>query len=225
MKRKQPKKFKPTKLRGINAYKQKHMLSRRGRGRGQFQTFKNREDMLKSHRQTIELQESELEAQSAVHGNEISVESEKNFPHSVQVNFFSVFLNVRLLTCLYHFVDEAKIKCGEYLNLIKAGTYTHSIKENTRSSIAWEAFHEIFDNDGKAVKHFYFCFKCETVLYSLRTDGNTSKLLRHYCVKSNRVPKANINPRDLENIKQLQLNLFVWIFVLFTLLSVPAFVI
>lgn len=110
------------------------------------------------------------------------------------------------MMCLNYIADEAKIKSDEYLNLIKVGDFTHRKKSYTRSSNVWDVFNEIVDDSGDTIDDFFFCTKCEKIVYSVRSGGSTTKLLRHGCVEPTQSTTINIDSRELKNIKHAAAN-------------------
>lgn len=94
------------------------------------------------------------------------------------------------------------MKIAEYSEEIKIENYTHRAKSNIRSSSVWEVIHEIVDDTGNAIDQFYFCTECEAVLYSARSSGSTTKLLRHACANRPARIEMNVNPNDLDKIKR-----------------------
>lgn len=80
-------------------------------------------------------------------------------------------------------IDEVIARIA-YLHLkINAKSYTHRAKQFERStSSIWNIFHEIVDDKGDEVKHFYYCTKCDEIEYITRFGGSATQLLRHSCV-------------------------------------------
>lgn len=72
---------------------------------------------------------------------------------------------------------------------------------DVRSSNVWDVFHQINDRDGEVVKDFYFCTVCESVEYSVRSGGSTTKLLKHPRVEPIEPNSVNVDSTDIENIK------------------------
>lgn len=98
--------------------------------------------------------------------------------------------------------DEVKVKIAEYSQNIKDAFYTHREKLGVRTSPVWDFFHEIIDSEDNVVEQFYFCVKCEGIIYSQRPSGNTTKLLRHPCVTPSEHADMKINSKEFEDIKR-----------------------
>lgn len=80
--------------------------------------------------------------------------------------------------------------------------YTHREKINARDSPIWNTFHLLFDKDENEVLGFYFCTKCEKVVYSpFAVAGSTTQLLRHGCVP-NQHKGFTIDNAEFETLKR-----------------------
>lgn len=108
------------------------------------------------------------------------------------------------------FTDEVKVKIEEYSRKLMSKNFTHGVKPGVKTSSVWNVFHQIFDDEGNIIHQFYFCTKCNDVVYSSRPNGSTTQLLRHPCVVPERA-NVIINSKNFEKIKMPQQSLFVLI--------------
>lgn len=73
----------------------------------------------------------------------------------------------------------------EIQSKLSANLYTHSKREKRCRSKIWARFHEIREvATNKLIENFYYCLKCEAVLFSSSSDGNTNAFHRHQCFDS-----------------------------------------
>lgn len=80
--------------------------------------------------------------------------------------------------------------------------YVHEEKKNARHSPIWNTFHKIFNNDGDEVIGFYYCIKCNKVVYSPHAvSGSTAQLLRHGCILKE-PPRMEINQTEFDVLKK-----------------------
>lgn len=75
--------------------------------------------------------------------------------------------------------------------------FMHQPKAGSRDSAIWDTFHVIFDSTGNEVDGFFFCLKCEEIVYSqYAIQGTTTQLLRHGCVTPHNQFKIDPLERD-----------------------------
>lgn len=75
--------------------------------------------------------------------------------------------------------------------------FMHQAKAGSRDSAIWDTFHVIFDSTGNEVDGFFFCLKCEGIVYSqYAIQGTTTQLLRHGCVTPQNQFKIDALERD-----------------------------
>lgn len=103
--------------------------------------------------------------------------TEGNFIYDFRFELFEFFLTKRDLVS-----DEIIARYSALKQNIDSGLYSQCPKTNTRSSVVWTVFDEIFDEEDKLVEHFLYCTKCEIIKH-IRSTATTTQLLRHPCVE------------------------------------------
>lgn len=167
----------------------------RGRGRGL------RVEMLDAHKQFVE-EIREEEVADGTFEQRIKKKTKRTIipvPKLNDGNTDLIFFLIHLYSLLSYFIEEAHSKCEEYLLKIKNGLFNHS-KKNAKSPV-WDILHQIIDENGDIIPHFFICIKCEQILYKYRTDSNTSGLARHTCIKHIQSTDEKIDTQDIENMK------------------------
>lgn len=79
---------------------------------------------------------------------------------------------------------------------IRSKTYTHRKKQDARSEV-WDVFHVIVNDEGGELDQFYFCIKCEQIIYV--RSAATNQLLRHPCISTT---SANIDPISIAKLNR-----------------------
>lgn len=67
--------------------------------------------------------------------------------------------------------------------------------------MVWKVLHLLIDDKNEVIQQFFFCTKCESILYSPRTSGCTTQLLRHPCIEPVQNSDMKITPADNEQLK------------------------
>lgn len=84
---------------------------------------------------------------------------------------------------------------------IKSKLYSLRKKQDGRSSIVWDFFHFIVDENGVAIEQFYYCIECGQIKY-MRTGGSTTQMLRHPCINA-KVAGESSTKIDANSVEKL----------------------
>lgn len=82
-------------------------------------------------------------------------------------------------------------KISEIQRDLNTKQLVHKKRDKKSSSDVWNKFHEIRTyGTNELVKYFFFCVKCERVVYNPSIDGNINYLRRHSCTSNNNTKTA-----------------------------------
>lgn len=109
----------------------------------------------------------------------------------------SMFRGIYGVTSLIiYFTDEVKERIIDFHEKIRSKIYTHRRKQVGRSDV-WDVFHVIVNDEGHELDQFFYCIKCEQIMY-IRSAA-TTQLLRHPCISPS---SANIDTVSIDKLNK-----------------------
>lgn len=116
-------------------------------------------------------------------------------------------VNIHSFSCvvsLLYFSEEVKERTKDLLEKIESKLYNYEVNTDARGSIVWQCFRIILNDKNEQVDQFFYCVSCGDIQYCARSDGSTTQLLRHSCVKSLSAGQSTlqIDTRSIEKLKK-----------------------